>query len=146
MTTRQEAIAACLQLTDVYEDYPFDDFNWTAIRHRANQKIFALIFERENHIWINVKAQPMWADFWRRTFSAVVPAYHMNKEHWISIILDGSMKDVDIRRLIEESFALTAPKTRIPRIQKIHASPSEALIAKKRFRPAASHEKRPGTL
>ena len=118
MTTRQEAIAACLQLPDVYEDYPFDDFNWTAIRHRANQKIFALIFERENHIWINVKAQPMWADFWRRTFSAVVPAYHMNKEHWISIILDGSMKDVDIRRLIEESFALTAPKTRIPRIQK----------------------------
>lgn len=118
MTTRQEAIAACLQLPDVYEDYPFDDFNWTAIRHRANQKIFALIFEREKHIWINVKAQPMWADFWRRTFSAVVPAYHMNKEHWISIILDGSMKDVDIRRLIEESFALTAPKTRIPRTQK----------------------------
>ena len=62
MTTRQEAIAACLQLPDVYEDYPFDDFNWTAIRHRANQKIFALIFERENHIWINVKAQPMAAD------------------------------------------------------------------------------------
>lgn len=63
MTTRQEAIAACLQLPDVYEDYPFDDFNWTAIRHRANQKIFALIFERENHIWINVKAQPMWGRF-----------------------------------------------------------------------------------
>ena len=81
MTTRQEAIAACLQLPDVYEDYPFDDFNWTAIRHRANQKIFALIFEWENHIWINVK-------------------------------------DVDIRRLIEESFALTDPKTRIPRTQK----------------------------
>ena len=35
-----------------------------------------------------------------------------------AIIAYGSMKDVDIRRLIEESFALTAPKTRIPRIQK----------------------------
>lgn len=44
MTTRQEAIAACLQLPDVYEDYPFDDFNWTAIRHRANQKIFGYDF------------------------------------------------------------------------------------------------------
>ena len=106
MTTRQEAIAACLQLPDVYEDYPFDDFNWTAIRHRANQKIFALIFERENHIWINVKAQPMWADFWRRTFSAVVPAYHMNKEHWNSIILDGTVPDKEIKRMIAESYEL----------------------------------------
>ena len=145
MTTRQEAIAACLQLPDVYEDYPFDDFNWTAIRHRANQKIFALIFERENHIWINVKAQPMWVDFWRRTFSAVVPAYHMNKEHWISIILDGSMKDVDIRRLIEESFALTAPKTRIPRIQNPCITLRSADCKTNRFRSAACPRKRPGT-
>ena len=109
MTTRQEAIAACLQLTDVYEDYPFDDFNWTAIRHRANHKIFALIFERENHIWINVKAQPMWADFWRRTFSAVVPAYHMNKKRWLSVILD-EQEDFDekLSELVQKSFNLTA--------------------------------------
>ena len=109
MTTRQEAIAACLQLPDVYEDYPFDDFNWTAIRHRANQKIFAMIFERENHIWINVKAQPMWVDFWRRTFSAVVPAYHMNKKRWLSVILD-EQEDFDekLSELVQKSFNLTA--------------------------------------
>ena len=74
--------------------------------------------EREGHIWINVTAQPMWADFWRRTFSAVVPAYHMNKEHWVSVILDGSMKNEDICRLIEESFALTAPKNRHQKAQR----------------------------
>lgn len=118
MTTRADAVAACLRLPGAYEDYPFDDPNWTAMRHRDNQKIFALVFEREGHIWINVKAQPMWADFWRRTFSAVVPAYHMNKEHWVSVILDGSMKNEDICRLIEESFALTAPKNRHQKAQR----------------------------
>lgn len=47
MTTRNEAVAACLSLPFSYEDYPFDDPNWTAIRHRENRKIFALIFQRD---------------------------------------------------------------------------------------------------
>ena len=111
MTTRAEAAAVCLGLPFSYEDYPFNDPNWTVIRHRANQKIFAAIFEREGHIWVNVKADPMWGDFWRNTYSAVVPAYHMNKQHWISIILDGSMADEDIFCLIQDSFLLTAPKS-----------------------------------
>ena len=109
MTTRKEAVEACLQLPFVYEDYPFDD-KWTAIRHQANRKIFALIFEREHYIWINVKADPVQGDFWRQVFPAVVPGYHMNKQHWISIILDGSMEREDILRLIQDSFDLTAPK------------------------------------
>lgn len=110
MTTREEAVAACLELPGAYEDYPFHDDNWTVLRHRGNRKIFAMVFERQGRIWINVKAEPMQGDFWRRAFSAVVPAYHMNKEHWLSIILDGTMDDADILRLVEESFALTAPK------------------------------------
>ena len=112
MTTRADAVAACLRLPGAYEDYPFDDPNWTAMRHRGNQKIFALVFEREGHIWINVKAQPMWADFWRRTFSAVVPAYHMNKEKWISIQLGKPELDDVIKDLLSLSHELTAPKKR----------------------------------
>ncbi|MGI6012867.1 MAG: MmcQ/YjbR family DNA-binding protein [Oscillospiraceae bacterium] len=110
MTTRAEAIAVCLTLPFVYEDYPFDDPNWTAIRHQRNRKIFALIFEREGKIWINVKADPQWGALWRNAYPAVVPGYHMNKQHWISIILDGSMEEADIWRLIRDSYSLTAPK------------------------------------
>ena len=110
--TRQEAVAACLELPFAYEDYPFDDLNWTVMRHRENRKIFAAIFQREDRIWINVKAEPLAGDFWRRTYPAVVPAYHMNKTHWISIILDGTMSDWEIMRLIQDSFTLTAPKRR----------------------------------
>lgn len=112
MMTRQEAVTACLEFPFSYEDYPFDDHNWTVMRHRENRKIFAAIFQREDHIWINVKAEPLAGDFWRRTYPAVVPAYHMNKTHWISIILDGIMSDREIMRLIQDSFTLTAPKRR----------------------------------
>ena len=41
--TRDEAIAACMKLPGVYEDYPFSDFNWTVMRHESNRKMFAAI-------------------------------------------------------------------------------------------------------
>lgn len=110
MRTRQEAISACLSLPDAYEDYPFDDGNWSCMRHRSNRKIFALIFEREGQIWISVKNDPAWGDFWRREFASIVPAYHMNKLHWSSIILDGSVQEDVIEKLIRDSYDLTAPK------------------------------------
>lgn len=107
MLTREEAIALCLALPGVYEDYPFEDTNWTAVRHIRNRKIFALIFEREGRIWVNVKVDPMWGDFWKNAYSSVVPGYHMNKRHWISIILDGSVNQADICRIIQDSYNLT---------------------------------------
>ena len=110
MRTRAEAISACLRLPDAFEDYPFDDPVWTAMRHRTNRKIFALIFERDGKIWINVKAEPLKADFWRDAYPSVVPGFHMNKKHWISIILDGGMTDREILDLIEDSYALTQTK------------------------------------
>lgn len=112
MTSRQEAIDFCLTLMSTYEDYPFDDSNWTLMRHKGNKKVFAWIFEREGHIWINVKGKPEWNDFWRRTFNSVVPAYHLNKTHWNSIILDGTVPNEKIGDMITESYDLTRPKTR----------------------------------
>lgn len=109
MMDRDGAIAVCLELPFVYIDYPFHDENWTALRHRENRNIFALIFQREGKVWINLKAEPMYAQLWQEIYPAVVPGYHMNKRHWISVILDGSMEQEDIRRLIRDSFQLTAP-------------------------------------
>ena len=112
MLTRKEAIDACLSLPGVYEDYPFDDTNWSCMRHTDNKKIFALIFEREGRIWVSVKNDPAWGDFWRGSFASIVPAYHMNKLHWSSIILDGSVDEDVIRRMISDSYDMTAPKRR----------------------------------
>ncbi|MCQ2449322.1 MAG: MmcQ/YjbR family DNA-binding protein [Clostridia bacterium] len=110
MKTRKEAIAACMDLPFVYEDYPFHDENWTVMRHRENQKTFALIFEHAEKMMINVKAEPQAAELWRQVFPSVIPAYHMNKTHWISIILDGTMPDEEIIRLIGDSYRLTAAR------------------------------------
>ena len=108
MKTRQEAIAFCRSFAGVYEDYPFHDDNWTVMRHTKNKKTFAFIYERNGCTWINVKVDPEWRDFWRNTFSAVIPAYHMNKTHWNSIILNGTISEEDIKRMIGESYDLTA--------------------------------------
>lgn len=107
---RARAIALCLQLPDAWEDYPFHDPNWTVMRHKTNHKSFAMIFEHQGRLWINVKAEPGWGDFWKSTYPAVVPAYHMNKRHWIGIVLNGTMTEEEVFQLIGESYALTAPK------------------------------------
>ena len=110
MTTKQEAIAFCLTLLDVYEDYPFHDDNWCVIRHKKNKKVFAWIFDKDGYVWINLKCDPEWREFWRSAFGSVIPAYHLNKEHWNSIILDETIPDPDIERMICESYDLTKPK------------------------------------
>lgn len=107
MRTRANVITFCIKLSEVYEDYPFHDTNWTLMRHKDNKKAFAWIYKREQNIWINVKCDPEWRDFWRSAYESVVPGYHQNKEHWNSIILDGTIPDKDIKRMIEESYDLT---------------------------------------
>ena len=107
MTEKKEAVAFCLTLKDSYEDYPFHDPNWCVIRHKKNQRVFAWIFEKDDYIWINVKCDPEWREFWRNAYQAVKPAYHLNKQHWNSIILDGTIPDQDIYKMIRESYFLT---------------------------------------
>lgn len=108
--SRADAVNFCLSFCSVYEDYPFDDDNWTVMRHKGNKKIFACIFERQGKIWMNLKCRPEWGDFFKNAYVSVVPAYHMNKKHWISIIFDGTVPDSKIKNMICESYTLTAPK------------------------------------
>ena len=110
ITTKEEVLACCLALKNTSSDQPFHDPGWTVARRRESRKIFAVIFERDGRIWVNVKVDPEWRDFWRNAFPSVVPAYHMNKEHWNSIILDGTVPDEDIRRVIGESYDLVGKK------------------------------------
>ena len=110
MLERVEVIAFCNKLENIYEDYPFRDTNWTLMRHKSNRKVFAWIYEKDEHIWINVKCNSELRDFWRSVFKSVVPGYHMNKEHWNSIILDGTVPEKDIQIMIGDSYELTKGK------------------------------------
>ncbi len=110
MKTRKEAIAFCLTLPDVYEDYPFHDDNWTLMRHKGTAKTFATIYERQGNIWLNLKCDPLLTSMWRDVYESVIPAYHMNKYHWNSVILDGTIPDKDIEIMIRDSYKLTYKK------------------------------------
>ena len=94
-----------LALGDAYTDMPFHDDNWVLVRHRHNRKTYAFTFERQGHIWVNLKFPADWRDFFRDVYPSVRPAYHMNKEHWSSVILDGSIPDDEIARMMDKNAA-----------------------------------------
>lgn len=110
MLSREEVLKYGLTFSNVYVDTPSHDPNWVLLRYGKNKRAFAWTYEREGHIWVNVKVDPEWRDFWRNTYSSVIPAYHQNKEHWNSIILDGTIPDTDIKRMITESYDLICKK------------------------------------
>ena len=106
MTTREEAIAYGLTFPDTYMEMPFKDTNWQLIRVKESKKAFLWVYEREGYINLNVKVSPEWRDFWRKAFKSVIAGWHQNKEHWNTIILDGSVPEKDIKNMIAESYTL----------------------------------------
>ena len=104
MKTRQEALAYALTFPNTYIDAPFHDPNWQLVRSKENKKVFLWTYERGGYINLNVKVSSAWRDFWRDAFPSVIPGWHQNKENWNTIILDGSVPDNDVRRMIAESY------------------------------------------
>ena len=96
-------------------EYPWDDENFI-FRHQGNRKWFAVAMrvpyrrlglEREGAADIvDVKCGPLLMDSYRGQ-PGILPGYHMNKDHWLTILLDGSAEDGLIRELFEISYDLT---------------------------------------
>ena len=120
MRTREEALSYGLSFPDTYQDAPFHDENWQLVRYKGNKKAFLWTYEREGFINLNVKVEPDKAFFWRDIYESVMPGYHQNKEHWNTIILDGSIPDKDIECMIAESYNLISdnPTKRIYEVVK----------------------------
>ena len=119
MTSRQAIIDFCLALPAVYEDYPFANITdigiWTVMRHRTNKKTFAYIYEMSGKLCVNLKCDPLEADFLRQMFTDVTPGYHMNKAHWNTITIGGDVPDEQLERMITHSYDLIKPKRRKPK-------------------------------
>lgn len=115
MMTREKALEFAMSFPNVYEERPFRDPNWQLVRIKGSKKAFLWIYEREGYTNLNVKVDPEWRDFWRNTYDAVIAGYHQNKEHWNTIILDGTIPDKEIQRMISESYDLVtdSPTKRI---------------------------------
>ena len=60
-----------------------------------------------NKLYLNVKTDPNYSDILRNTYDYIIPAYHMNKEHWNTIIIDEKVDEDLVKELIEQSYKLT---------------------------------------
>lgn len=115
MRTRKEALEYGLSFPKTYVETPFRDDNWQLVRVEGSKKAFLWTYERDGFINLNVKVTPEWRDFWRKVYDSVIPGWHQNKEHWNTIILDGSIPTEDIQRMIAESYDIVtdSPTKRI---------------------------------
>ncbi len=108
-------------------DYPWAKFpDYAVLRHAQHGKWYCLAMRVQGSRLgldteapvecINVKAPPELIGSFR-TMPGVLPAYHMNKEHWITIVLNGGLSERDILDFVQISFDLTRPPPEQPKIR-----------------------------
>lgn len=103
----------CLAKIAVTEGFPFDE---TTLVFKVAGKIFAFT-SLKKPFKISLKCDPAKAIELREQFSCITPGYHLNKQHWNTIEIDGTLSDVFIHRLIDHSYDLivaSLPKSKRP--------------------------------
>jgi predicted DNA-binding protein (MmcQ/YjbR family) len=101
----------CLNLMGTTESFPFDE---TTLVFKVGGKMYALV-DLEGPLSINIKCDPEKAIELREQYCCVIPGYHMNKKHWNTIMIDGSISDKTIMGWINDSHNIvfnSLPKTK----------------------------------
>lgn len=93
----------CLSKKDVEEGFPFGD---DTLVFKVKSKIFLLIGLNNDTLQFNVKCNPEKAIELREQYNSVIPGYHMNKKHWNTILIDGSVSSKLIKEWIDDSYNL----------------------------------------
>jgi len=93
----------CLSKKAVTEDFPFGE---TTLVFRVEGKIFLLVALDASPLQFNAKCDPEKAIELREAYDAIQPGYHMNKKHWNTVIIDGSVSTGLIKEMIDDSYSL----------------------------------------
>lgn len=110
----------CLMQLQSTEDFPFGPDIYV---YKVAGKIFAILSESllpasgQRQASVNLKCDPAEAVMLRQIFPAITPGYHMNKQHWNTVLLDGSVPVKELQRQIEQSYqrvVATLPKAKRP--------------------------------
>ena len=121
--SRRQVISYVADTYGVEPDWPWDGTYTTScvLRHSGTRKWFGLLMNVRRNLLgldgegpvdiLNVKCDPDVASIARGAVG-ILPAYHMNKDAWVSILLDGSVPEEMVFDLLDRSFELTAPKAR----------------------------------
>ena len=103
----ESAKAYLLSKPAAVEDYPFGP---DVLVPKVKGKMFATLSFNKDIAHMNLKCDPNHAFELRDLFDAVIPGYHMNKKHWNTVILDGSIPVGEIERMIDHSYGLVVKK------------------------------------
>ena len=95
----------CLAKENVTEGFPFGE---SVLVFKVNSKMFALLALNENPFTANLKCEPEKAIQLREEFRSIVPGYHMNKQHWNTLVFDGSIPAALVFELIDDSYNLVS--------------------------------------
>ena len=93
----------CLEHAGAVEDFPFTAEHSV---FKVHGKMFALSALGREPLEVSVKCEPELAVELRNSYKAIRPGYHLNKRHWNTITLDGSVADQLVRDLVEDSYDL----------------------------------------
>ena len=96
-----------LSLKDVSEGFPFGE---DTLVFKTNNKIFLLVSLSAHPLQFNAKCNPDYAIELRERYSCIVPGYHMNKKHWNTVIIEGTLTTTHIKQLISDSHLLVSKK------------------------------------
>ncbi|WP_118951195.1 MmcQ/YjbR family DNA-binding protein [Taibaiella helva] len=99
----------CLAKEDAEEGFPFGE---GALVFKVAGKMFLLLSLDAMPVSFNAKCDPDRALELREEHESIIPGYHMNKKHWNTVIVDGSLGDKLIKELIDHSYDLVKPKTK----------------------------------
>jgi predicted DNA-binding protein (MmcQ/YjbR family) len=98
-----ERIAAfAMSFPETSEEQPFGP---DVDVYKVAGKIFVILSPEDTPPAISLKCEPILALELREEFEAVIPGYHLNKAHWNTVILDGSVPDSELKRMISHSYA-----------------------------------------
>jgi len=103
----KKVIDYCSSLPEAKEDYPF---GLDVQVFKIKDKLFAILTKRQGIHRVNLKCHPEEALILREIFEGVLPGYHMNKMHWNTVLINNSIPDEEIKRMIDRSYCLVVRK------------------------------------
>lgn len=98
-----------LSLKNVTEGFPFGN---DTLVYKTNNKIFLLVSLSSTPLQFNVKCDPDYAIELREEYPCILPGFHMNKKHWNTIIIDGTLSRTQLQQLVNDSHSLVTTKSR----------------------------------
>lgn len=108
MIKREKIINYIKEKYDANPEYLWEDTPDAAIfRHKNNRRWFALVMKVKDEEYVNVKTNPDYSDLLRNTYDYIIPAYHMNKEHWNTVVISKKVNETLLYELIDQSYELT---------------------------------------